>query len=78
MWYSPSVNGENDIDYVISADGEWHSVTFDLNKLYLFGNECGISVSNRALSNVKNIEFLFISVIFLEITELNNLGSAEG
>ena len=68
MWYSPSVNGENDIDYVISADGEWHSVTFDLNKLYLFGNECGISVSNRALSNVKNIEFLFSSDINADIS----------
>ncbi|MBO5410975.1 MAG: hypothetical protein J6A60_06910, partial [Clostridia bacterium] len=41
------------------GDGEWHTVTLDLNSLYLYGNECGITFENGKLDKVKGIEFCF-------------------
>lgn len=59
MWYSPAVNGTKDVETVIPADGEWHCITLDLNRLYLFGNEGGASFSNNKLKAVKEIRFMF-------------------
>lgn len=61
MWYSPEVEGTKDVEAVIPADCEWHCITVDLNRLYLFGNECGASYSNRSLKNVNEIRFEFSS-----------------
>lgn len=59
LWYSPEVDGTKDIEAVIPADGEWHSITVDLNRLYLFGNECGVSYPCGKLKNVSDIRFEF-------------------
>ncbi len=59
LWYAPALFGTSDSSALIPADGKWHTLTFDLNKLYLFGNECGISSPNERLKTVKNIEFRF-------------------
>lgn len=59
LWYAPEVEGTRDTEAVIPADGEWHLITVDLNRLYLFGNECGASYSNRNLKNVSGIRFEF-------------------
>lgn len=59
MWYAPAVEGTKDVEAVIPADGEWHTVTVDLSRLYLFGNEGGVSYPNSRLGNVKEIRFEF-------------------
>ena len=59
LWYAPEVEGTRDTEAVIPADGEWHLITVDLNRLYLFGNECGASYSCRNLKNVNEIRFEF-------------------
>lgn len=59
MWHTPAVRGTTDTSIVIPADGEWHTVTLDLNKLYLHSNEGGVAFTNEKISNVKEIEFRF-------------------
>lgn len=61
LWYTPAFSDTSDTSAFIPADGKWHTLTFDLNKLYLYGNECGISSPNERLKKVKNIEFIFES-----------------
>ena len=58
-WYAPEVNDTKDIETVIPADGEWHLVTVDLNTLYLYGNECGVSLPSSRLRKVSDISFEF-------------------
>lgn len=65
-YYSPVVNDTKDVTAVIPADGEWHTVTYDLNRIYLTGNEGGVAYSNEKLDDIKSIEFNFRS------TEKNN------
>ncbi len=60
-WYAPAVEGTNEPQTVIPADGEWHCVTLDLNSLYLFGNECGLTFSNDKLDKVESIKLCFSS-----------------
>ena len=59
MWYSPEVNSSHDSCYVIPADGEWHTVTLDLNALYLYGNECGIITPNNMIKYILDMDFCF-------------------
>lgn len=59
MWHSPAVNGTKDASFTIPADGEWHIVTLDLNRLYLHGNEGGAGFTSKKLSNIKDIELCF-------------------
>ena len=40
-YLAPEVNGSGEACIVIPADGQWHRLTFDLDKLYLQGDECG-------------------------------------
>ncbi len=58
-WYSPAVENTAETGAVIPADGKWHGFTLDLNSLYLFGNECGITYPNDKLGKVTDIEFCF-------------------
>ena len=55
MWYSAIV-GET-----IPADGEWHKITVNLNRVSLRGNECGFGYTNERLDNVENVKFVFSS-----------------
>ncbi len=57
FFYNPMA--DEDMTAVITADGEWHRVEFDLNALLLRGNEGGAFYSNNKLDNVKNISFEF-------------------
>lgn len=59
MWYSPAVDGTKDVEAAIPADGEWHCITVDLGRLYLFGNEGGASRPSSRLDEVKEIRFEF-------------------
>lgn len=61
MWHAAAVEGTTDTVAVIPADGEWHTVTLDLNRTYLHGNEGGVAFTNEKLSDVRNIEFCFSS-----------------
>lgn len=59
LWYAPAVIGTLDTEYVIPADGEFHKVTLDLDRIYHLGNECSLSYDNEKLGNIRNIEFSF-------------------
>jgi hypothetical protein len=61
LWYAPEVDGTKDVQAIIPADGEWHLITLNLNKLYLYGNEGGASRPCSRLGNVKEISFEFSS-----------------
>lgn len=61
LWYTPALYGTSDTNALIPADGKWHTLTFDLDMLYLFGSECGISSPNERLNKIQNIEFNFES-----------------
>jgi sialate O-acetylesterase len=58
-WYAPEVEGTKDVEAVIPADGEWHLVSVDLNSLYLYGNEGGVSRPCGRLNKVSDIRFEF-------------------
>lgn len=60
-WYSPAVAGTNEPQTVIPADGEWHCITLDLNSLYLYGNECGLTYPSNKLKKVEDIKLCFSS-----------------
>ncbi|MBQ6931097.1 MAG: hypothetical protein IJN38_03115 [Clostridia bacterium] len=59
LWYSPADCSTNQPESVIPADGEWHLVTLNLDKLCLWGNECGILFSNDNLDSVGDFVFCF-------------------
>ena len=61
MWYSPEANQNHESSVIIPADGQWHEITLDLNSLYLYGNECGITSPNNMIKHLQNIEFVFTS-----------------
>ena len=61
IWYSPAVNGTKGVEATIPADGQWHPVTVDLNRLYLFGNEGGVGNPCSKLNRVEKIRFAFAS-----------------
>lgn len=60
-WYAPAIDNTTDVEIVIPGDSQWHTITFDLNRLHLFGNECGFSRPNDKLEDVENIIFTFES-----------------
>lgn len=57
--YSPAIDGSNDVSAVIPADGQWHKVTLNLNKLYRNGNNCLPSITNNKLKRTTDIIFNF-------------------
>lgn len=59
MWYAAAVQETKDTNFIIPADGEWHVITLDLNRLYLHSNEGGVAFTNEKISDVKDIEFRF-------------------
>ena len=59
LWYSPADCSTNQPESVIPADGEWHLITLNLDKLCLWGNECGILFANDNLNPVGDFVFCF-------------------
>ncbi len=59
LWYSPADTVTGQPESVIPADGEWHLITLNLDKLCLWGNECGILFANDKLGTVRDIVFCF-------------------
>lgn len=55
MWYSAAA------DATIPADGEWHRITVNLNRLNLRGNEFGFGYTNEKLRKVNDVKFIFSS-----------------
>ena len=68
IWYSPAADGTKGVEASIPADGQWHTVTFDLNRLYLFGNEGGAGSPCSRLSKVTEIRFEFANTESAEIS----------
>lgn len=48
-----------DAAVVIPADGQWHEISVDINNLYLYGVDFGLTFSNDTLQNIYGIEFVF-------------------
>ena len=61
VWYSPAVNNTLDCTATIPADGSWHTVVFDLNRVYHLGNECSLSYDSNKLKDIYKLEFRFSS-----------------
>lgn len=57
--YVPEADSGLDVEAVIPADGEWHVITLNLNKLYLNGNEGGFAYPNSRLTDIKEIKLVF-------------------
>lgn len=78
-FYSPAVAGTKDVTAVIPADGQWHRITLDLNRLYMYANECTPAYPNDKLEYTGNISFCFssgsnnadISIDCVELTASN-------
>ena len=68
VWYSPAVGGTKGVETSIPADGQWHTVEFDLNRLYLFGNEGGAGRPCGRLNKVTEIRFEFANDSEAEIS----------
>lgn len=68
IWYSPAVEGTKGVEASIPADGQWHLVTVDLNRLYLFGNEGGAGRPCGRLNKVEEIRFSFECASSAEIS----------
>ena len=60
-WYAPAVDGTRTPQATIPADGQWHKITLNLDRIYLNGNEGGIGYTNEKLTDVRNIDFVFDS-----------------
>lgn len=58
-WYAPAVDGEKDSSYILPADGEWHEIVLDLDRLYLSANECGFTYANEKLGYVYKFQLEF-------------------
>ncbi len=58
-WYSPAVDGSKDSAYILPADGKWHEITLDLDKLYRSANECGFTYANEKLDYVFKFQLDF-------------------
>ncbi len=61
MWYTPEITGTLDKETVIPADGQWHLISLNLNKLYHLGNECSLSYSREKLKDITELRFVFAS-----------------
>lgn len=59
IWVSPEVNGSGDIKCTVPADGEWHIIELDLNKLYLKGNTLSLAMTNIIFDEVHEFEVCF-------------------
>lgn len=57
--YTAAIDGTSDVSADIPADGKWHKITVNLNKLYLNGNDCGIAVTNNKLTRTTDFIFNF-------------------
>lgn len=68
IWYSPAVNGTKGVEASIPADGQWYVIEFDLNRLYLFGNEGGAGRPCGRLDKVSEIRFEFANDSDAEIS----------
>jgi len=58
-WFSPLVCGENTVKTVIPADGHWHTVNLDLNRLRAYGLNTGMLGSAHLLYKVIDIDLHF-------------------
>ena len=67
-WYAPAIDGTKTPQATIPADGQWHKITLNLDRIYLNGNEGGIGYTNEKLSAVSDIEFVFESKSDADLT----------
>ena len=67
-WYAPAVDGTKTPQATIPADGQWHKITLNLDRIYLNGNEGGIGYTNEKLGDVKSIDFVFDSASDADLT----------
>lgn len=59
IWFAPEVNDSGEPGTVIPADGEWHRLTFDLDRIYICGNECAGTYSRVKLDDITGFSLCF-------------------
>lgn len=59
LCFSPEVNGSGEVKCTVPADGEWHIIELDLNKLFLNGNPRSLVMTNVILDEVYEFEVCF-------------------
>lgn len=69
IWYAPANNEDGNTELIIPADGAWHTVSYDLNSLYLFGNEGMPTCSNKKLAETGDIRLEFANGGELDIDD---------
>ncbi len=67
LWFMPAIKNTHSTGCRIEADGNVHTVTLDLNRLYPYGNTYADTQSSKVLNKVLNTEFSF--------TDINNTGA---
>lgn len=59
LWVMPAVLGTNETGFTVEADGNIHTVTLDLNRLYPYGDVNATAYGADILSLVRGAEFTF-------------------
>lgn len=59
VWFAPAVEGTGRTDYVIPADGAWHTVTLDLDTVFLFGCGLAFTFSRKKLDSIWDLRLQF-------------------
>ena len=59
LWVMPEVLGTNGTEFTVEADGNVHTVTLNLNKLYPYGDTNSDAYSADILSVIRGAEFTF-------------------
>lgn len=58
-WFAPLLCGSDSPSTTIPADGQWHTISLDLNRLRTFGINSGMMVSAHLLSKVIDLDLHF-------------------
>lgn len=73
IWAYPEVNGSRRCEITVPADGEWHIVELNLNRLYLYGGTVCMPLPSIILDEVRELEIKFdtqsVSCANLDIDE---------
>ncbi len=59
MKYAPAIADGDSLSASVPADGKWHRIVFDLNRICLGGTPAGLLSDSSSLSGVTDVRFVF-------------------
>lgn len=62
IWFSPAIKDTNLVGCVIDGDGKVHSVTLDMNRLYVYANTATNPYDSGILTAVTSADFVFTGI----------------